>query len=414
MIILILVITVGLAYFLSKKLYPNIFNPVFIFIGVNVFSIILSLLQDFNFEYSSSFSIIIFIMFLSFLLGIMLGRKKNMMHHNLNNKRFSNKDIYFTIVILGILYDIALIGYLRQLFGSYSFVDFFLNLHERNGYVQSDEYQTHWFSYMTPLGLPLFLLCIYYLQYYKKNPIVIIQSVLSVLYCISPRRDSLFNLIVVALFYIMARFQDQYNTKTISKKVLKYALISAVGVILLMSYTQQLLKKDYEKTINLQFCELPTVLNSPYLYLSLNYPYLQVQELDYFSLPNTPFLASGRLGYIIWNKVLGTDIDVRSDFELRFENFNNNYSTNTAPLLYYAFLDLGFFFFVIFIIIGFISQRAYYALNSYSIVDRIYGAMWFTLLAFSFRSYLLIFLSFVLSFFYTFVISKFIKHQANL
>lgn len=414
MIILILVITVSLAYILSKKMYPNIFNPVFIFIGVNVFSIVLSLLQEFNFEYSLSFSIIVFIMFLSFLLGIILGRKKNMMHHKLNRNQFSNKNIYFTIIILGLLYDIALIGYLKQLFGSYSFVDFFLNLNERNAYVQSDEYQTHWFSYVTPLGLPLFLLCMYYLQYYKKNPIVIIQSILSVLYCISPRRDSLFNLIVVAIFYLMSRFQDYYNIKTISKKVLRYALISVVGVILLMSYTQQLLKKNYEKTINLQFCELPTVLNSPYLYLSLNYPYLQVQELDYLSLPNTPFLASGRLGYIIGNKLFGTDIDVRSDFELGFENFNNNFTTNTAPLLYYAFLDLGFFFFIIFIIIGFLSQRAYYALNSSSIVDRIYGAMWFTLLAFSFRSYLLIFLSFVLSIFYTFVISKFLKPQTNI
>lgn len=414
MMFLVLAITVCMAYILSKRLYSNIFNPVFIFIGVNVFSIILSLIQDFNFEYSSGFSAIVFIMFFSFLLGIVLGKKNNVEHHNLNNEKYSVQNIYSIIITFGVIYDIALVGYLDQLFSTYSIIDFFVNLNKVNAYVQSDEYQTYWFSYVTPLGLPLFLLCIYYLQYYKKNSIVILQSILSVLYCISPRRDSLFNLIVVTLFYFFAKFQDNRNIKTISKKILKYAIISVIGIIIIMSYTQTLLNKNNDNQVNLEFGELPTALNSPYLYISLNYPYLQTQELDYNDFPNTPFLASGRLLYILENRILSTDIDVHSDFELGFESFDNKYSTNTAPLLYYAFLDLGFFFFVIFIILGFLSQRAYYALNSSNIIGRIYGALWFTLLALSFRGYLIIFLSFVLSLFYTFLINKFLKPKTNL
>lgn len=409
MMLLVLIVVCGLAYIISKRLYQNIFNPVVIFVGVNILSIVLSLLQNFNFEYTVDTVVVTFVMFISFLIGIILGVKKGYKRKQLTPNNYYEKNIFRVIVTLGLIYDIALVGYLHQLFSSYSFIDFFLKLNEVNAYVQSDEYQASWFSYVIPLGMPLFIICLFYLRNYNKNWIIVTQSFLSVLYCISPRRDTLFNLIVVVLFYFLANFQERYRKNAISKKIVKYIVLVGVGGVLIMSYTQQLLKKDNENPVYVLSEQIPAYLNSPYLYISLNYPYLQKQELDYSEFPDIPFLASGRLAYIAINRVFGTDFDLHSGFALDFETFDKTYSTNTTPLLYYAYLDLGGAFFLLFILIGFISQRAYYAMNSNKITDRIFGAMWYTVLTLSFRSYLIVFLTYILSFVYTYIFSKLLK-----
>ena len=407
MMTIVLILVSIIAYLISNKLYRNIFNPIFIFVGVNVLSIVLSLLQDF--KYSIDTICIIFIMFISFLIGIILGVKNGFKRKKLNAYNYYPNNVYKIILILGFLYDIALIEYLHQLFKSYSLIDFFVKLNEVNAYVQSDEYKISWYSYVVPLGMPLFLLCLFYIKHYNKNKVIIIQCFLCVLYCLSPRRDTLFNLIIVAFFFFLSNFQDRYGIFSISKKIAKYIFLVGICIVVLMSVTQELLNKDYNKVIYLQTGPLPTYLNTPYLYISLNYPYLQNTNVDYTSLPNVPFIASGRLAYTTANKLIGTNIDTRSDFELRFKVVGNNFITNTAPILYYAILDLGIFFFIFFIILGFLSQRAYYSLNSDKITGRIIGSIWFMVLAMSFRGYLLIYITFILSLVYTLIISKLLK-----
>ena len=59
MMTIVLILVSIIAYLISNKLYRNIFNPIFIFVGVNVLSIVLSLLQDF--KYSIDTICIIFI-----------------------------------------------------------------------------------------------------------------------------------------------------------------------------------------------------------------------------------------------------------------------------------------------------------------------------------------------------------------
>ena len=126
MMTIVLILVSIIAYLISNKLYRNIFNPIFIFVGVNVLSIVLSLLQDF--KYSIDTICIIFIMFISFLIGIILGVKNGFKRKKLNAYNYYPNNVYKIILILGFLYDIALIEYLHQLFKSYSLIDFFVKL----------------------------------------------------------------------------------------------------------------------------------------------------------------------------------------------------------------------------------------------------------------------------------------------
>ncbi len=399
----VLIVVSVLAYMLSKRLYHSMLNPVFVFVGVNIFSISLSLFQKIDFEYTAKTTFVVLEMFISFLIGIIFGTRKGFKCKSLNGGIYNANNLRNIIFVFGLIYDFALVGYLQQLFESFSFVEFFLKLNEVNEYVQSEEYKTHWFSYVIPLGMPLFLLCIFYIRNFGKQPLIVIQSVLSILYCLSPRRDSLFNLIMVSFFFLLSAIQNRYNVKIISK----YTVIVAGTIILLMSYTQQLLNKTIDETVELETGVLPSSLNSSYLYVSLNYPYLQQRNLDYIDFPDVPFLSSFRLGYNITNRIFGTNIDLQSDFDLDFVKFGP-FTTNTAPLLYYSVLDLGLFFFIFFIILGFLSQRAYYSLNSEKVTSRILGAIWFTIIAMSFRGYLIIYLTFALSLVYTLLINQFI------
>lgn len=404
----ILIIVVILSCIVANKLYSSVLNPISVFIGVNVFSIALSILQNNNFEYTIETIFAVFIMFFSFIIGIVLGVKKGFKRKALDCRIYTGQNLKRVIFTFGIIYDIALTGYLHQLFSTYSIADFFLKMNEVNAYVQSDKYSTHWYFYVIPLGTPILILCIFYLKNFEKNILVICQAGLSVLYCVSPRRDSLFNLIIISLFFFLSGLQDRYRVKNISMKIIRYSVVVATLVVFLMGYTQQLLNKETTVAVELKTGELPRYLNDSYLYISLNYPYFQNQNLDYLSLPDYPFLSTFRLGYIIINRVFGTDIDLQTDFSLEFDNVGS-FTTNTSPILYYSILDLGFFFFLFFVILGFLSQRAYYSLNSNKVTNRIIGAICFTILALSFRGYLLIYLTFVLSLIYSLIINKFLR-----
>lgn len=404
--IFILLLLSLIGYLFCKKAYLTIINPVAIFWSVNILSIFLSVIQTWNFKYSLDTCIIVCVMFFSFLLGIVIGKKKFRFPKRSDgvypSRRFLN-----LIIIVSIIYDIAVIFYIYKLFSTYSLIEFYLNLNEVNAYVQSDEYEIEWYHYLVPIGMPLMMMCLYYLKYYKKNWLIIIQCGACLLYCVSPRRENLFNLIIVLLFFVLSINQDSNKFRLNKKKILKIGFCIVSVLIIIMSITQEALNKKINETINIEGIELPSTLTEPWLYTSLNYPHFQKQDQN-IGLPQILFLSSGRVPYLFINKIFKTNIDANKEFQLDIVNIEK-YTTNTMPLLFYAILDLGCFFFIDFIIIGFISQQAYYALHSVNLFSRILGAMWFALLTLSFRSYLLIYLNYDLSILYTIIIALFIK-----
>lgn len=391
-----------IAYLICRSKYDSIINPVAIFVSVNILSLLLSLIQDTQYSYSFDFCILVLIMFCSFFMGIFLFNGKKT-RSAISPSLYKRSNLFNVIIAFGIVYDVAVLAYLANLFSSFSLIDFFLKMGEVNAYVTSDSYESSWFSYLTPLGLPLCLLCYFYLN--GKNLFIRIQFIASFLYCLSPRRDSLFNLIIILTFFALSLYKDRHSIKELSKKIKVAILIASIAIVFVMSYTQTLMNKSLDKSISVFNSELPAGLTDPYLYISLNYPYLQKIDFDYSEFPNTPLLASGRLGYIILNRLFATDFDVRSDFELGFLNLDG-LSFNTAPILYYSWLDFGFLFPLFFIIMGLISQKMYEYYSSDNVTHRIISCIWYTLLALSFRSYILIFLTIFLSFFYTWIIGK--------
>lgn len=409
MIILILFIFFILSVF-SRGMYRTIINPLFIFTAVNGFSIILSLLMDDFHGYSDHMYIYIFIMFISFFLGAKLGEVKNYTYKNTIHRSYTQQLAIKRIILCSsIIYDIALVFYLRNLFAQYSIYQFFTNMGEVNHYVQSDDYKSGWFSYVVALGIPLSLLILYYGKEYKKNVFLIAQYILCFMHCISPRRSDMFNFIIITGIYLLSvmKVDSSVNIKKVKKRIGVWSIIIGILFIGVMVITQDLLGKTSTNSLSILGYTLPTYLVDPYTYFSLNYPYIEQMRNSDLTSCTVPLHSSCRLFYIISNGLGITHVDTLSAFALDFANIGN-VTTNTAPMLYYAFKDFGYLFFLFFIIWGFIGQKAYYALNSGSISGRMFGCYIYCMLLLSSRSYMLIYLTFALALFYIFIYSRII------
>ena len=231
MIILILFIFFILSVF-SRGMYRTIINPLFIFTAVNGFSIILSLLMDDFHGYSDHMYIYIFIMFISFFLGAKLGEVKNYTYKNTIHRSYTQQLAIKRIILCSsIIYDIALVFYLRNLFAQYSIYQFFTNMGEVNHYVQSDDYKSGWFSYVVALGIPLSLLILYYGKEYKKNVFLIAQYILCFMHCISPRRSDMFNFIIITGIYLLSvmKVDSSVNIKKVKKRIGVWSII--IGIL---------------------------------------------------------------------------------------------------------------------------------------------------------------------------------------
>lgn len=381
--------------------FNSILNPLTIFVGVNIISIIMSLITDGFTGYSSRLILDILIMFSSFFLGLMLCKYIKGRYVKIVNYRvISEERLKKVIIFASVIYNIALVLYLRNMFENYSILMFFENLSEVNKYVQSDEFKGGLFNYIVPMGLPLSLLILYYLKNYRKSRFLIIQYILCFMYCISPRRSEMFNFVLITIVYVLC--SRQYNFAKSLKKSFAYVLLSIIIIISLMAYTQSLLGKETDRLLSILGCEVPTYLTSPYLYISLNYPYLDALNYQDVIDVSTPFSALFRLIYIASNSLFGTEIDVVNQFDLGFIQLGKFYS-NTAPLLYYTYRDLGPLFFIEFILLGIVSYKAYLDINSSSITKKIFGCFIYCFLLLSFRSDLVIFLTYVLGILYIYV-----------
>ena len=402
--ILLLIVCIPI-FLLGNIIYSKSINPINIFVGINLISILLPLLLN-EFEgYSIRNTLSFVVMFVSFTLGVVICSQKGNKISKYSYIRSS--DLYKLIIFSSIIYDIALVFYLQNMFSNYSLTQFFLEMGEVNKYVQSDEFHGGLYSYVVPIGLPLSLIILYYSKHFKNSIFLWIQYFVCFLHCISPRRSELFNMFIVTIIYIICT--NDYFKKRLSIKQISFIGISVIIFIFVMEYTQNLMGKSSGDDIYLLSYKLPHFLNDVFIYLSLNYPYIETMDYSELTSCSTIFSSTFRLIYIYINPFLGNIIDTREQFDLDFLNIGGPYTTNTAPIIYYAYKDLGDFYFIDFIFLGYISHKAYLYLLSPGIFNRIFGSLIYCMLFLSSRSYLLIFLIVVLYFLYTYLFSKLVK-----
>ena len=127
--ILLLIVCIPI-FLLGNIIYSKSINPINIFVGINLISILLPLLLN-EFEgYSIRNTLSFVVMFVSFTLGVVICSQKGNKISKYSYLRSS--DLYKLIIFSSIIYDIALVFYLQNMFSNYSLTQFFLEMDEVN------------------------------------------------------------------------------------------------------------------------------------------------------------------------------------------------------------------------------------------------------------------------------------------
>lgn len=395
----------------SKKKYGSYFNHISVFVGVNIISLILMLgcpliYNNISFKNWAH----IYTMLISFLVGSYLGKYKFLVGNKGRIARIRKttnfKRLKTIIIFYSVIYDIFAIYYILLLNSYYGLDHMFLNMTGLNIAVQNGDFQTGICSYFTPIGIPLSLMLLYYRKYKGGGVLLYIQYALCYLHCISPRRDSLFYMIVMSLMFLLVQSNIKVSFKENTKKKIKRGILIIAIIMVavwIMSYTQNLMNKSSTLEYTVFGFKVPEVLKDVFLYIAGNFSYLEKAMSIGILRFEFPFISSLRLLYRYFGELVGVNIDTTTPFALSFLNIgvNCNQTFNTAPMLYYAILEAGVLFFFIFIFAGFLSRRAYAAVNEKNNVGKIMlGLFQFDIIIFSFRSYNLIYLTYILSLLY--------------
>lgn len=394
----------------SKRTYKKYTNPITLFIGVNIGSIIvMEATSIIDHNVSGYIWVLTFIMFASFWLGTVFGKKRIVIGRFFSSQRQTATDIFRLrrlIVIYSVIFDVFAFYYLYHLNRDFGLQRLLVNLSGLNSAMQSGEFESGIYTYFIPIGVPLCLMILFYMKKTKKNIFLILQCILCFIPCISPRRDTLFFTVVMIVMYFATQNLRKYEFKESTVKKIKRAII-IVGVVViavwLMSYTQELMNKSSSIEFTLFGFKIPNALKDPIIYVGGNYQYLQkvyeAGDLNFYY----PLVSSLRLLYRYVGPYLGSGVDTTSIFALGFYNIGNstNLQFNTIPILYYVIKEAGIMFWMVFFVIGFISEKANNAVNSKESIGKIMlGLLQFDIIVFSFRSYNVIFLSYFLCFVY--------------
>ena len=403
-----------ISIFFSYKIYKNFINPINLFIGINLVSIILMYATSTIDHTISPFVwFLIFCMMCFYILGVGFGSKRIVMpyEHRFSyekkyNKYSNIKRVKKLIIIYSLIFDFFAFYYLYHLNSEYGIKRMLIDLSGINSAIQTGEFETGIYSYFTPIGVPLSLLILFYLSKNKERSNgrkwLYLQYILCYIPCISPRRDFLFFMIVMTLLYIGTQSRKNVKIKANKWGKLKKRIMF-IGIIVLalwlMSYTQELMNKSVEVGSNFSVFgfDVPDWLKNPVVYIAGNYAYLQkMYEVGNLNF-SYPMISTFRLLYRYLGSYLGIYIDTTTDFALKFYNIgiNQNFTFNTAPILYYIIKESGIFFFIIFFIIGMLSMKAYKAVQCKNSIGKVMlGIFQFDIICFSFRSYNLITLSY--------------------
>ena len=396
----------------SKKVYKSYFSHLSIFVGVNAGAIILmygcSIIDS---SLSSTTWVCIWVMFGGFLLGSLVGKYKFSLCKKYNGKeqicKISNiARLRKLIIVYSIVYNIFAFYYFFRLNSYYGIGRMFVDMSGINLAFQNGDFTRGLSSYFTPIGISLSLMILYYIKKVKGNSLLYIQYALCYIQCISPRRDNLFFMIVMTLLFIVSQNYKNIKLSNRTKKNVKRVVIVFVIFVVavwIMSFTQNLMNKSSSVDFTVFGFKVPEFMKDACLYAAGNYPYLdrmlQINDLNI----SFPLIATLRLFYRYICGPLGFEIDTVTPFDLDFLNIGTSGSLtfNTAPILYYFIIEAGVFFVFIVFVMGFLSKKADDVLrNSESIGLIMLALMQFDIILFSFRSYNLLYLSYILAIFY--------------
>ncbi|MEQ9809771.1 O-antigen polymerase [Streptococcus jiangjianxini] len=393
-----------LTIYFSSKLYGNMFNPISVFLGVNLVSLILMYgLSGLNNELSLTIWIVIIIMFVSYLVGVCLGSFKYRLSSKKESKvkKTSRQRLIYLLVVYCVIYNISAFCYLWKLDTTYGLFSFLSKLAEMNVAFQAGEFNIGIITHFLPLAYTISLLVLYHIKYYGGNMILYIQYILCYIPAISPRRDTLFYLIFMSLVFVFMT-SKKASTDEELKKYFKIFSISSIA-LWLMSVSQSLLNKASESNFRLFNLPIPASLNDSVIYIAGNYPYLQ-KLYDFGQVNFYYFLISTlRIVYKYIFLLFGLSIDTTNIFDLPLYNVgsSHNFLFNTAPLVYYFIKESGVFFFIGFIILGLVTQKLHNRFVSNKSAGNLLLASYaYFIVFFSFRSYNLIYLSTVLMLLY--------------
>ncbi|VUC67611.1 O-antigen polymerase [Streptococcus pseudoporcinus] len=274
MLFLLLVIFTISLYF-SSKWYNNIFNPINIFLGINLLSLILMYgLSGLDSHLSPMIWYIIFVMFISYLIGIFLGslNYRVLKEKRIRKKETSRKRLLYTIIFYSIIYDISAFVYIWEINKIFGFVGVLSKLTKMNIAFQSGDFSVGIFNIFLPITYALSLMILYYIKFYNNKLLLIIQYILCYIPALSPRRDTLFYLIFMSLVFVFLTSKKKQSTEEI-KKYFKFFSILSIA-IWFMGMSQNLLNKASSHSFKLFHVPIPSSLNEIIIYIAGNYPYL--------------------------------------------------------------------------------------------------------------------------------------------
>lgn len=411
-----------LLIFTSKNKYKTYINPITLFIGIQLFSIILMFATSIvEHSLSTRVCILILIMMITYLLGTVVERKKIVIVTSMKTEKGVKSDykrLRKLIIIYSIVFDFFAMYYLFHLSSSYGLKRMLSDLSGLNVAIQTGDFESGIYTYFTPIGVSLSMMILFYLRNYNTKShfsfFYMIQYLLCFVPCISPRRDYFFYMLIVTVLYAVTQTSEgEVMRKSTKKKFKSFFLI--VGVVLfgicIMSYTQQLMNKDTAIEFMIFGVRVPKFLKDPVVYIAGNYPYLEelnkMGELQ-FSFPG---ISTFRLIYRYLSPIFGANVDTTTIFALKFYNigFQTPLLFNTAPILYYIIKEAGIFFGMIFFVIGMLSEKAYHAVNQKNSIGKIMiGIFQYSIIFLSFRGYNLIYQSYLLSLIYIYIAYKYI------
>lgn len=382
-------------YFFGKML-----NPIMIFVSWSLFLLLLSMWSNiFNSDYFWATYAILIISYIAFTLGSIFGLKFKTI--KVREKVVSFKRLSRCISLLSIVVNICIFLYLMDLSKNIGFMQILLNLSGYNVMIQSGFFEGKIYYHILHIAIPLSLFIFYYLLrgMPKHKFFLVLQFIICFLPFISVRRDTLFKMIVLnlLLWYLLSIFKPAVTkfSGNLMRKV-KIVLI-VITSISFMSATQKLLNKSIEiSDMRILGIKTPEFLISPLSYLLGSFPYLNASVVANSASYQGFLISSLRIPYLYIQPILGGSMDLTMPFTLPFLDIGKYtlLTFNTIPIQYYSLIELGFFFPVYYLFLGIISGQSYKKfIKNQGFSETLWIVIIFSLLFWSIREYILIYLS---------------------
>jgi len=386
--------------FLGYKIFGNILNPITIFISWSLLLVLLGMWSNvFRSEYTWKTFVILLISYSFFTIGSLFGKW-------FNAKKSIDKEVSFSrlslcIVVLSVVVDFCIVLYILDLSVNFGIFRIFSHLSSYNIAVQSGFFSGKIYYQVLHIAIPLSMFILYYLLrgVPKHRYLLKLEFVLCFLPFISVRRDTLFKMIILnlLLWYLISIFKPAHKKFSETLRRRAKIVIVLIVAIAFMAVTQKLLNKSYEISgMRIFGIQIPDFLISPISYLLGNFPYLNLKIIANDISYQGFLISTLRIPYIYLKPIFSGTLDLTTPFALSFLNIGNGVSIrfNTAPIQYYTMIEMGLFYPLYYFLLGSISCNAYRKfIRKQGFSETLVLVILFSILFWSVREYILIYLS---------------------